>query len=138
SLVLEITESVLMCYTAFNASLLQDLRRRGALLAIDDFGTGYSSLAYLLSFPIDILKIDRLFIEHLSDNPNSFALTQAIVRLGHSLGLRIVAEGIEHRHQVELLQKLRCDAGQGSFFAPPADAAEFVAQLEGRLRTIQA
>ena len=75
SLVLEITESMLMRDTALNSTLLQDLRHRGALLAIDDFGTGYSSLAYLLAFPIDILKIDRVFIEHAATNASSFALT---------------------------------------------------------------
>jgi diguanylate cyclase (GGDEF)-like protein len=130
SLVLEITESILMRNTALNNTLLQDLRQRGALLAIDDFGTGYSSLAYLLSFPIDVLKIDRVFVEHLASNANSFALTQAIVSLAHSLGLRVVAEGIEERAQVELLQRLHCDAGQGFFFARPLAAEALAARLD--------
>ena len=130
TLVLEITESILMHNTTLNASLLQELRQRGALLAIDDFGTGYSSLAYLLSFPIDVLKIDRVFVEHLATNANSLALTQAIVSLGHSLGLRVVAEGIEQRDQVDLLQSLQCDSGQGFYFARPLPAEALAARLE--------
>jgi diguanylate cyclase (GGDEF)-like protein len=130
SLVLELTESILMRDTASNRTLLQDLRRRGALLAIDDFGTGYSSLAYLLSFPIDVLKIDRVFVERLATDGTSFAVTQAIVSLGHSLGLRVVAEGIEQRNQVELLKELRCDAGQGFYFDRPLDASKLAARLK--------
>jgi EAL domain-containing protein (putative c-di-GMP-specific phosphodiesterase class I) len=130
SLVLEITESILMRNTALNNALLQDLRQRGALLAIDDFGTGYSSLAYLLSFPIDVLKIDRVFVEHLASNASSFALTQAIVCLAHNLGLRVVAEGIERLEQVEQLQLLNCDAGQGYFFARPLPGPALANQLK--------
>ncbi|HLZ29111.1 MAG TPA: EAL domain-containing protein [Chloroflexota bacterium] len=130
SLVLEITESLLMHDPAGNATRLQDLRARGAMIAIDDFGTGYSSLAYLLALPIDVLKIDQVFIEHVTANVRSLALTQAMVSLGHSLGLRVVAEGIEHRDQVDLLRELHCDAGQGFYFARPLDAATLTARMD--------
>ena len=84
----------------------------------------------MLAFPIDVLKIDRVFIEHAATNASSLALTQSIVSLGESLGLRVVAKGIEHREQVELLQKLHCDAGQGFYFARPLDAAKLTASME--------
>jgi diguanylate cyclase (GGDEF)-like protein len=130
SLVLEITESVFMRDTALNNALLQDLRQRGALLAIDDFGTGYSSLGYLLSFPVDVLKIDRAFIEHIATDASSLALTRAIVSLGPRLNLRVIAKCIEQPAQAELLRTLHVDAGQGFYFAHPQEAAQLAALLD--------
>ncbi|MBV8713570.1 MAG: EAL domain-containing protein [Chloroflexi bacterium] len=124
SLVLELTESILMQQTSLNLEVLQQLRRDGVMLAIDDFGTGYSSLAYLLSFPVDIVKVDRAFVNLLGRNPGAVALTEAVVTLGHGLGLNVVAEGIEGDAQLRLLQRLGCDVGQGYYFSKPVPLAD--------------
>jgi len=129
TLVLEITESTWQRDTGPSAAVLHDLRQRGALVAIDDFGTGSGSLAGLLSMPIDVLKIDPVFVEHLATSASAFALVQGIVSLGHGLGLRVVAEGIEHARQVEVLQSLHCEAGQGFYFARPLAAARLTASF---------
>jgi len=93
---------------------------------MDDFGTGYSSLSCLHKFPIDVLKIDRSFIEELQKRRDTAAVIQAIVHLAHNLGMTVVAEGLEQLDQVAFLQTLDCDLGQGFVFAKPlsADAAE--------------
>jgi EAL domain-containing protein (putative c-di-GMP-specific phosphodiesterase class I) len=116
SLVLEITETVMMVDTALAVERLNDLKRLGVLLAMDDFGTGYSSLSYLSRFPIDILKMDRSFLS--AEHENS-GLAAAIIALGNSLKLNVVAEGIEAPAQIDSLRELRCDLGQGFFFAKP-------------------
>ncbi len=114
---------------AESLAILQTLRQVGISLAIDDFGTGYSSLSYLHRFPVDSLKVDRSFIELLgtSEEPG---LTRSIVRLGHELGLRTVAEGIEHDEQLEALRDLGCSLGQGYLFAAPMSETELTALLE--------
>jgi EAL domain-containing protein (putative c-di-GMP-specific phosphodiesterase class I) len=89
---------------------------------VDDFGTGYSSLARLRGFPIDVLKVDRTFVAGLLGGPEEAALAHAIVKLGHTLGLRTVAEGIEEPEQWEALRSLGCEYGQGFFFARPLSA----------------
>ena len=116
SLVLEITETVMMVDTALAVERLNDLKSLGVLLAMDDFGTGYSSLSYLSRFPIDILKMDRSFLS--AEHENS-GLAAAIIGLGNSLKLNVVAEGIELPAQIDSLRKLRCDLGQGFLFAKP-------------------
>jgi diguanylate cyclase (GGDEF)-like protein len=116
SLVLEITETVMMVDTALAVERLNDLKALGVLLAMDDFGTGYSSLSYLSRFPIDILKMDRSFLS--AEHENS-GLAAAIIALGNSLKLNVVAEGIEAPAQIDSLRELRCDLGQGFFFAKP-------------------
>jgi len=121
-LVLEITETALMRDAETAADVLGELTASGVHIAIDDFGTGYSSLAYLQQFPVDALKIDRTFIAASSHSPESEALIQTLVQLGRSLGLRTVAEGIEDIPQLERLQELGCDRGQGYLFAPPLEA----------------
>jgi len=119
-LVLELTESVLMHNTDETLARLQRLKKQGVRIAIDDFGTGYSSLSYLHRFPIDILKIDRSFVERLSGRAESAALARAIIALGETLGLEVVAEGIEFEHQQRELVELGCVAGQGFYYSRPA------------------
>ncbi|MGI8942537.1 MAG: putative bifunctional diguanylate cyclase/phosphodiesterase [Actinomycetota bacterium] len=121
-LTLEITESVLVHDTDAVIEKLHRLKDFGVKVAIDDFGTGYSSLGYLKRFPIDILKIDKSFIDGVGNGAEEAAITQAIIKLGESLGLEVVAEGIELPEQIDALQLLRCELGQGFFFSAPFDA----------------
>jgi diguanylate cyclase (GGDEF)-like protein/PAS domain S-box-containing protein len=118
-LVLEITESVLMDDTDITAVRLEELRRLGVRIAIDDFGTGYSSLGYLRRLPVDILKIDKSFIDGVAEGPHESALARAVVKLASTLRLEAVAEGISTRKQLLQLRRLRCPYGQGFFFARP-------------------
>ncbi|PWJ53712.1 PAS domain S-box-containing protein/diguanylate cyclase (GGDEF) domain-containing protein [Quadrisphaera granulorum] len=127
SLVLEITEGVLVNHHEAALSTLNALRAMGVRLAIDDFGTGYSSLSYLHRLPVDILKIDKSFVDRLSDN-GDLSLVDAIVSMATTLGLATVAEGIEHEHQRTALQIQGCDTGQGYHFSPPV-SAELVPEL---------
>ena len=121
-LTLEITESVLIHDTDAVIEKLHRLKDFGVKVAIDDFGTGYSSLGYLRRFPIDILKIDKSFIDGVGNGAEEAAIAQAIIKLGESLGLEVVAEGIELPEQIDALQLLRCERGQGFFFSAPVDA----------------
>lgn len=123
-LVLEITESLLIRDPAETVLRLQALKGLGISLAIDDFGTGYSSLSYLRTLPFDELKIDRSFVADL-DRATGLALVQGIVSLGHSLGMTIVAEGIERRTHAEALSAVGCEHGQGYLFARPMPARDF-------------
>ncbi|BDI04702.1 putative bifunctional diguanylate cyclase/phosphodiesterase [Sphaerotilus microaerophilus] len=116
---LELTEGLLMSQSEQSLALMHQLRALGVSLAIDDFGTGYSSLAYLRSFPVDTLKIDRSFIRDLGPRPEHITLVYAIVQLGHNLGMKVTAEGIETAEQRSQLADLRCDTGQGYFLGRP-------------------
>ena len=118
-LVLEITESVLMDDTDATAMRIEELRRLGVRIAIDDFGTGYSSLGYLRRLPVDILKIDKSFIDGVAEGPHESALARAVVKLASTLRLEAVAEGISSRKQLLQLRRLRCPYGQGFFFSRP-------------------
>jgi len=126
-LVLEMTESILIDRTDETIAVLHDLRRLGIRLAIDDFGTGFSSLSYLHRFPVDILKIDRSFVDNLTYESPETTLAGSIVRIGQGLRLTTVAEGIEDAAQLEVLRQLHCDLGQGYHFARPLPATEFEA-----------
>jgi diguanylate cyclase (GGDEF)-like protein/PAS domain S-box-containing protein len=126
ALVLEITESVMMADTDLAVHRLQELKALGVLLAMDDFGTGYSSLSYLSRFPVDILKMDRSF---LSDEHEESGLIAAIIALGTSLKLDVVAEGIEVPAQIASLRELGCDLGQGFLFARPMNHDALVEYL---------
>jgi EAL domain-containing protein (putative c-di-GMP-specific phosphodiesterase class I) len=110
---------------------LSALRATGVRVAVDDFGTGYSSLGYLRRFPVDILKIAREFIVGGEREPNEWAFAHAIVALGQTLGLKIVAEGIEDRAQVDRLIELGCEVGQGFHFSRPMDRQAFIRSLAG-------
>jgi EAL domain-containing protein (putative c-di-GMP-specific phosphodiesterase class I) len=124
-LVLEITESVVMRNADVGISRLEELRALGVRLAIDDFGTGYSSLSYLQRLPIDVLKIDKSFIDGVDDDARGAALVRTILGLAETMSLRCVAEGIETESQLQALTALGCAYGQGFLFAHPlpADAA---------------
>ncbi len=122
ALAVEITETTLMRDSEATADHLHALKQLGVRIALDDFGTGYSSLAYLRRFPVDALKIDRYFINGVAASKESTAMIQTLVRLGQTLNLTTIAEGIEDRAQFISLQREGCDQGQGFLFAEPMDA----------------
>ena len=123
---LEVTESLLMKRPDFTASILQVLRERGVQIAIDDFGTGYSSLSYLTKLPLDTLKIDQSFVRQITTTPNETSIVTAIIGMGQSLNLRIIAEGVETAEELEFLQAQHCDEAQGYYFGRPVPPQEFV------------
>ena len=131
-LTLEITEGVMMEDTQRSLARLTELKALGVCLAVDDFGTGYSSLSYLHQFPIDILKIDRAFVDGIGQGAENSALAHAIVRLARSLQLRAVAEGVEHLEQLRWLQSVGCDFAQGYYLGRPTDAEGVEALLASR------
>lgn len=118
---LEITEDVAMDDAEKSAIVLSELKALGVRLSIDDFGTGYSSLCRLQRFPVDTLKIDRTFISHMDQNPETHEIVRAIIVLAHTLGLSVVAEGIENQGQMDMLKKIGCEKGQGYLFSRPSD-----------------
>ena len=137
-LVLEITESFLLRNEARGIAKLDELRATGVRLAIDDFGTGYSSLSYLRHLPIDVLKIDRSFIDGLGRSDEDTALVHAILRLARSLGLDTIAEGVERPEQRAVLADLRCSMAQGWHFARPLHIAEMEDMLRTRMVALPA
>jgi diguanylate cyclase (GGDEF)-like protein/PAS domain S-box-containing protein len=124
SLVLEMTESVLLDDSQTVLDILRQLKQLGPRLAIDDFGTGYSSLSYLHRFPVDILKIDRSFVERLTRTSDNAELAWTVVRLGQSLQLQTVAEGVEDSTQFLALRRMGCDIGQGFYFGRPMESSD--------------
>lgn len=130
SLELELTESVLMKRAESAASVLQTLRGRGVQVAVDDFGTGYSSLSYLRKFPIDALKIDQSFVRQITTSPNETTIVTAVISMGRSLKLRVIAEGVETQEELAFLQAHECDEAQGYYFSRPVPAQQFVKLLE--------
>jgi diguanylate cyclase (GGDEF)-like protein len=125
ALILEITESIAMQNIGESIRVMHELRELGILLSLDDFGTGYSSLAYLKKLPLSILKIDQSFVHDLGVEKDN-ALIKSIIDIGRNMDLVILAEGIEHPHQVELLLKYGCQLGQGYVFSPPLTATDIV------------
>jgi predicted signal transduction protein with EAL and GGDEF domain len=131
SLTLEITESVLMLDSQGVIARLEELKDLGVRIAVDDFGTGYSSLNYLRQFPVDSLKIAKPFIDGLGKGAEEERLAAAILRIGATLGLTIVAEGIEEQQQRTILRKLKCQYGQGYLFSRPVPAIDLEPLLSG-------
>jgi len=133
---LELTEGVLMEDAESTASVLQELKRMGVHLAVDDFGTGYSSLSYLRQFPIDVLKIDRSFVNQITSDPEDSTIVSAIINMGKSLKHVVVAEGIETQLQRAYLQAHLCAEGQGYLFSRPLVAAQFAQLLQSGATTV--
>jgi diguanylate cyclase (GGDEF)-like protein len=126
---LELTESIIMQNADFTIQLLSQLQKIGVKVAIDDFGTGYSSLSYLKHFPVNIIKIDRCFIQDITTDRHDATISLAIIDLAHSLSLKVIAEGVETAEQVQFLKAHDCDRMQGYFFSPPLPAPEFEKML---------
>ena len=122
---IEITESVMMNDVAAVTRTLHDLDRLGIKLSVDDFGTGYSSLAYIKTFPVHTLKIDRSFVNDIADNATDQAIAATIITLAHNLGMRVIAEGIETVQQLERVQLLGADDIQGYLISKPLAHDEF-------------
>jgi diguanylate cyclase (GGDEF)-like protein/PAS domain S-box-containing protein len=129
---LEITESVLMDDVEMSEDTLGRLNDLGVRLVVDDFGTGYSSMSYLRRFPVDLLKVDREFVDGLGTDPSDSAIVAAIVTLAHTLGLEAVAEGVETSDQLDELRSLGCDKGQGFLMARPGTGADVAELLQAR------
>ena len=140
---IELTESMVMTDIDRAIEVLGELRTLGVKLSIDDFGTGYSSLSYLKQFPIDMLKIDQSFVRQISSNSNDAAIPNAIISMAHSLGIRVIAEGVENDMQCEILAQNLCDEIQGYLFSPSVEAHEITLLLQeprtlpARLRSLQ-
>jgi len=133
NLKLEITESLLMDNLALATDVLVELRRRNIQISLDDFGTGYSSLSYLHRFPINTLKIDRSFVMAMEPNDENSAIVRTILTLAHTLGLDVIAEGIETELQLTQLRWLGCELGQGYYFSPPIAPQALISQLESQM-----
>jgi diguanylate cyclase (GGDEF)-like protein len=131
---LEITESMVMRDPDRAVEVMEALHRMGVRIAIDDFGTGHSSLGYLKRFPIDRLKVDRSFVRDLPHNNDDVAIARAVIAMAHSLRMTVVAEGVEHREQFELLRDEGCDEFQGYYCAKPMDEAALMRFLDERAR----
>ncbi|GAB1543107.1 hypothetical protein NUACC21_57810 [Scytonema sp. NUACC21] len=132
SIKLEITESVAMKDVEAAISIMLRLRSLNLRLSIDDFGTGYSSLSYLHRFPVNTLKIDRSFVSRMEDTDEDAAIVQTVILLGHSLGMDVIAEGVETAEQKAKLQALNCEYGQGYFFSKPVDNKTATGLLENQ------
>ena len=127
---IEITESLLLTDSEQTLETLHRLRDLGVRIALDDFGIGYSSLSYLRRFPFDKIKIDRSFMRDLSRKGDSLAIIKAIIGLGHSLGMELVAEGVETEEQLNAVREQGCNEVQGFYFSPPMPAAAVQFLLE--------
>jgi diguanylate cyclase (GGDEF)-like protein len=127
---LEITESVAMQDLAYGIRVLKDLNKLGVHVSLDDFGNGYSSLNYLKQFPLKVLKIDQSFVQDIMVNKNSNAITMAIIAMARSLGLEVVAEGVEKEEQLAFLKSKFCDEVQGFLFSEPLPASELAGLLQ--------
>jgi EAL domain-containing protein (putative c-di-GMP-specific phosphodiesterase class I) len=126
---LELTESVLISDAEEAADRLSLFRDMGVRTSVDDFGTGYSSLSYLRRFPLDVLKIDRSFVMDLTDDPRAALVVEALIGLGHSLGMELIAEGVETREQADALLRIGCRTAQGYLYSRPVPGEEITALL---------
>jgi EAL domain-containing protein (putative c-di-GMP-specific phosphodiesterase class I) len=126
---LEVTESSIMRNAALAVTVLTDLKKLGIEVSIDDFGTGYSSLGHLKSLPIDVLKIDQSFVRDVTIDNDDASIVVAIVNLARTLGLKVVAEGVETEGQLAYLNLLHCDEWQGYLYSKPVPAEEFTRLL---------
>ncbi|MFZ6675182.1 putative bifunctional diguanylate cyclase/phosphodiesterase [Undibacterium sp. Xuan67W] len=133
-LILELTESMVMQDVESTLLTLRALKNLGVAISLDDFGTGYSSLSYLRRFPIDELKIDKSFINDIHANPDDAAIASAIIAMAVSLGLRVVAEGVEKEEQASMLTKMGCHQVQGYYFGRPVDVASFAKRCREQQR----
>lgn len=131
---LELTESVLMKHAESTESILRTLRTRGVRLAVDDFGTGYSSLSYLRKFPIDALKIDQSFVRQITTAADENTIVTAVISMGRSLKLRVIAEGVETQEELAFLQARQCDEAQGYYFSRPILPQQFAKLLRTGVR----
>jgi EAL domain-containing protein (putative c-di-GMP-specific phosphodiesterase class I) len=127
---LEVTESLLMKRPDHTVSVLHAVREKGIKVAVDDFGTGYSSLSYLTKLPLDTLKIDQSFVRQIGTTPNGINVLTAIIRIGESLNLKVVAEGVETVEELEFLQAQQCSDAQGYYFSRPVPPERFVRLFE--------
>jgi EAL domain-containing protein (putative c-di-GMP-specific phosphodiesterase class I) len=135
---LELTESGLMHSDAAATQLLSGLREEGVRVSVDDFGTGYSSLGRLQRLPVDVLKIDKTFVDDIGSGARPGALVRAIVMMAHSLDLTVVAEGVETEEQRAFLKRHGCDLYQGHLLSPPLSASEMANYLERRKAVVAA
>ena len=126
----ELTETVLLEHNEKVTLALEQLKQQGITLSIDDFGTGYSSIAYLQKLPIDNLKVDKSFIINLEQQPQDKVLVRSIIKLAHSLNLKVVAEGVEDKSSVDFLSQNQCDFAQGFFFHRPMPVKNFLDLLK--------
>ncbi|WP_231563517.1 bifunctional diguanylate cyclase/phosphodiesterase [Anoxybacillus sp. KU2-6(11)] len=122
---LEITESMAMHHVDYVLAQLQSLKNLGLQLAVDDFGTGYSSLNYLKKLPVDIIKIDRSFVQDMVKHSYDLSIVRAVIEVAHSLQMKVVAEGVETEEQLAILKRERCDRAQGYYFSKPLSAEQF-------------
>lgn len=136
ALQLELSESALMREAQFSSQILQQLHSLGVLLAVDEFGTGYSSLTQLAQFPLDVLKIDQSFVQKLDAQDDNRVIVSALIAMGSSLKLRLVAEGVENPAQLAFLKGQRCEEGQGFLFSPPLAAERMSALLVRGIRPL--
>lgn len=126
---LEITESLLINDDKQMLNTLNELREMGIYIVIDDFGTGYSSLSYLRKYPVNVLKIDKSFVQGMESNISNKQIVETIIAMARGLDLTVVAEGVETLHQVEILQQLTCQYAQGFYFSKPLSLEDFLLYL---------
>ncbi len=123
---IELTEGAIMKDAEGSISTLERMRSRGITISIDDFGTGYSSLSYLKRLPLDILKIDQSFVRDITTDHNDAAIVRAIIGLAQTLGIKVIAEGVEDENQLSFLNSNGCDYGQGFLFGKPVAPEAFI------------
>ena len=127
---LELTETILIKREQDAVEKMHLLRAQGIRLAIDDFGTGYSSLSYLKRFPLDVLKIDKSFVDDIPAKRDDMEIANTVIAIGHTLGFKVLAEGVETPEQLEFLKTQGCDLYQGFLMSPPLPADEFEKMLD--------